>query len=60
MGILCDPVMRGRVSRIACEPGVLRAPRPFFARCGGRTVRLISRQVVLSGPGYQIVACDAL
>ena len=59
-GILCDPVVRGRVLRIACEPGVLRSPQAFFAKLSGRTIRLMPGNVLVSGPGYQIVGCQAL
>ena len=59
-GILCDPVVRGRGVRIACEPGAMRSTRPVFAKLGGRMVKLQPGRAVVSGPGYQIVECTLL
>ena len=59
-GILCDPVVRGRGLRIACEPGAMRSTRPVFAKLGGRMVKLQPGRAVVSGPGYQIVECTLL
>lgn len=56
-GILCDPVVRGREVRIACEPGAMRSPRPVFAKLAGRTIKLLPGKVLVSGPGYQVVGC---
>ncbi|WP_296565763.1 hypothetical protein [Zoogloea sp.] len=57
-GILCDPVVRGRSVRVACEPGFMRAEGQVFARLGARMVKLEPGRVLMGGPGYQIIACQ--
>ena len=57
-GILCDPVVRGRSVRVACEPGFMRSEGQVFARLGARMVKLEPGRVLMGGPGYQIIACQ--
>lgn len=59
-GILCDPLGRGRLVRIACEPGFMRTEGQVFLRLGPRMVKLAPERVVMSGPGYQIITCHML
>ena len=59
-GMLCDPVVRGRGVRIVCEPGAMRATGAIYAKIAGRMIKLQPGQVVVSGPGYQIVGCNVL
>ena len=56
-GILCDPVVRGRSVRVACEPGFMRSGGQVFARLGARMVKLEPGRVLMGGPGYQIIGC---
>lgn len=57
-GILCDPVVRGRSVRVACEPGFMRSGGHVFAKLGVRMVKLEPGKVLMSGPGYQIIGCN--
>lgn len=59
-GLLCDPVVRGRSVRVACEPGFMRSGGQVFARLAARTVKLEPGKVVMSGPGYQIIGCSVV
>ena len=57
-GILCDPVVRGRTVRVACEPGFMRVEGQVFARLGARMVKLEPGRMLMGGPGYQIIVCQ--
>lgn len=57
-GILCDPAVRGRSVRVACEPGFMRSDGQVFARLGGRMIKLEPGRILVGGPGYQIVSCN--
>ncbi|MGL4408160.1 MAG: hypothetical protein ACRCTU_07200 [Zoogloea sp.] len=59
-GILCDPLVRGREVRVACEPGFMRSGTGVSVSIDGRTIRLMPGKVILSGPGYHVLHCQVL
>lgn len=59
LGVLCDPVVRGRALRVVCEPGFTGLGGRLFVRQGPRTVKVEVEHLVVRGPGFEVWGCKA-